>query len=74
MIRIAVSAEAYFAIRASLPEGAIIYPPDRERRGQYLLWLTASEAARLSAFRLPGESFSDAILRLVESVSGAART
>ena len=39
MIRIAVSARAYRAIKASLPVGSVVYPPERNDRGQYLLWL-----------------------------------
>jgi hypothetical protein len=39
VIRIAVSARAYRAIKATLPEGSVVYPPERNDRGQYLLWL-----------------------------------
>jgi len=37
MIRIAVSARAYRAIKASLPPGGAVYTPERNDRGQYLL-------------------------------------
>jgi hypothetical protein len=37
MTRIAVSPRAYRAIKASLPEGAVVYPPERDSRGRYLL-------------------------------------
>ena len=38
--RIAVSARAYRAIKATLPAGRSFYPPERNGRGEYLLWLT----------------------------------
>jgi hypothetical protein len=44
------SARAYRAIKATLPVGSVIYPPERNDRGQYLLWLTEAEANRLAAF------------------------
>ena len=53
----ALSARAYRAIRATLP-------PQRNVRGQYLPWLTETEANRLAALRRRGESYSDAIVRL----------
>jgi hypothetical protein len=33
---IAVSPRAYRAIKATLPAGSVIYPPERNDRGQYL--------------------------------------
>ncbi len=66
MIRIAVSARACRAIKTSLPPGSIVYPPGRNDRGQYLLWLTEAEANRLAALRRRGESYSDAVVRLAK--------
>jgi hypothetical protein len=69
MTRIAVSPRAYRAIKASLPEGAVVFPPERDSRGRYLLMLTEAEATRLSAIRRPWESVSAAVIRLVKTSS-----
>jgi hypothetical protein len=69
MIRIAVSPRAYRAIKDTLPEGSVVYPPERNSRGQYLLLLSEAEANRLSAIRKPGESVSAAVIRLATRVS-----
>jgi hypothetical protein len=64
--RIAVPARAYRAIRAALPPGSKGYPPERNAKGQSLLWLTEVEANRLASMRRRGESYSAAIVRLVK--------
>jgi hypothetical protein len=69
LIRIAVSARAYRAIKATLPPGSVVYPPERNGRGEYLLWLTEVEANRLAALRRRGESYSDAVIRLAKEVA-----
>jgi hypothetical protein len=69
MTRVAVSPRAYRAIRATLPEGSTVYPPERNGRGQYLLWLSEAEAKRLSAIRKPWESVSAAVIRLAKTAS-----
>jgi hypothetical protein len=69
MIRIAVSPRAYRAIKGTLPEGSVVYPPERNSRGQYLLLLSEAEANRLSAIRKPGESVSAAVIRLAKAAS-----
>jgi hypothetical protein len=61
LTRIAVSAHAYRAINATLPAGSTVYPPERNDRGQYLLWLSEADANRLAALRRRGESYSDAV-------------
>jgi len=66
VIRIAVSGRAYRAIKASLPAGSVVYPPERNDRGRYLLWLTEVEANRLASLPRPGESYSDAVIRLAK--------
>jgi hypothetical protein len=66
LIRIAVSPRAYRAIKASLPAGSVVYPPERNAHGQYLLWLSEAEANRLAALRRPGESYSEAVMRLTK--------
>jgi len=54
MIRIAVSPRAYLAIKSTLPEGSVVYAPERNSRGQYLLSLSETEANRLSAIPQAG--------------------
>jgi hypothetical protein len=49
LIGIAVSPRAYHAIKATLPAGSVVYPPERNGRGEYLLWLSEAEANRLAA-------------------------
>jgi hypothetical protein len=51
LIRIALSARAYCDIKATLPAGSVVYPPERNGRGEYLLWLSEAEANRLAALR-----------------------
>jgi hypothetical protein len=62
VIRIAVSPRAYRAIKATLPAGSTVYPPERNGRGEYLLWLNDAEAIRLAAVPRYGESYSDAVI------------
>ena len=66
MIQIAVSARAYRAVKATLPPGSVVYPPERNGRGEYLLWLTEAEANRLAALCRRGRSYSDAVIRLAK--------
>jgi hypothetical protein len=66
MIRIAVTAEAFDAIAATLPLGSIGFERHPADDGQRLVWLERSVVNRLRALRGPGESYSDDILRLVE--------
>ena len=40
--------------------------PERNGRGEYLLWLTEAEANRLAALRRRGESYSDTVIRLAK--------
>ena len=72
MTRIAVTPRAYRAIKASLPEGSFVYPPERDSRGRYLLFLTEAEASQLSAIRKPWESVSAAVIRLAKAASATA--
>jgi hypothetical protein len=64
MIRIAVTPNAYRAIKASLPEGSVVTNPERNERRQYLLTLDEGMANSLSLKRRLGESMSDVIMRL----------
>jgi hypothetical protein len=53
LIRIAVSSRAYRAIKATLPAGSVVYPPERNDRGQYLLWLNDAGLRRCGAMGNP---------------------
>jgi hypothetical protein len=46
--------------------GSVVYPPERNSRGEYLLWLNDAEANRLAALRRREESYSDAVIRLAK--------
>jgi hypothetical protein len=65
MISIAITAEAYRAVRATLPEGALWPPqPFPGSDGLVRIWLDPAVVNRLGALRDRGESYSDVILRL----------
>ena len=66
MVRIAISPAAFSALAATLPLGAVAYEPELNAKGERFVWLEPPVADRLTAMRGPGESYSDAILRLVE--------
>jgi hypothetical protein len=70
MIRIAITEAAYEAIAATLRLGSVGFERERDANGLHLIWLDAAVVDRLAAMRGPGESYSDAILRLVESEAG----
>lgn len=53
-----MSARAYRAIKATLPAGSTVYPPERNAKGQYLLWLAEVEPGGGAARRW--ELYSDA--------------
>jgi hypothetical protein len=67
MIRIAITQAAYDAICATLPLGSVEYENDANERGERWIWLERAMVDRLRSLRGPGESFSDVILRLVET-------
>jgi hypothetical protein len=64
--RIAVSTRAYRAIKATLPPGSVVYPPEPNGRGEYLLRLNEADANRLAALRRRGESYREAIIRVAK--------
>ena len=69
MIRIAITEAAFKALASTLPLGSVSYENKTNERGEKLIWLDHAVVARLRAMRGPGESYSDAILRLAaESV------
>ena len=66
MIRIAITAEAFEAIVATLPFGSMDVEREPDANGERLVWIEDMWANRLAALRGPSESYSDVILRLVE--------
>jgi hypothetical protein len=64
MIRIAITPAAFEIIAATLPLGSVGYKNGSSESGERLIWLDARMVDRLGALRGPGESYSDAILRL----------
>ena len=66
MIRIAITSAAFEAITTTLPLGSVGFEPEVDAKGERLVWLETVVVDRLTAMRMPGESFSDVILRLVE--------
>jgi hypothetical protein len=67
MIRIAISQAAFDALASTLPFGSVGYENQINERGERLIWLDHAVVARLRAMRDHGESYSEVILRLVES-------
>jgi predicted CopG family antitoxin len=67
MVAIAITAEAYEAIKATLPARA---PQSIGPDGEMRIWLDRAVFDRLRALRSPGESYSDAIVRLAKEKSG----
>jgi hypothetical protein len=65
MIRIEISAAAYAAIMDGVPEHRRL-PAQESPSGGFYLWLDKVTLNQLKAAREPGESFSDAILRLAK--------
>jgi hypothetical protein len=66
MIRIAITAAAFEAIKATLPLGSVGYEAGADAKGERLIWIDDRQADKLAATGRPGESYSDIILRLVE--------
>ena len=66
MIKIAISAAAYEAIARTLPLGSVAYEAKDNERDERIAWLEEVWVKKLGAMRGPGESYSDAILRLVK--------
>jgi hypothetical protein len=67
MVRISVSPAAFTAITATLPLGSVSFEGEASEKGERPIWLNEVVVERLAAMRGPGESYSDVILRLVES-------
>ena len=67
MIRIAISQAAFDAMARTLALGSVGFENKTDEQGNRLIWLDPTVIARLRSLRGPGESYSDVILRLVES-------
>ena len=65
MVRIAITAEAFEAIAATLPSGNVLYERERTAQGGYLVWLDESVVNNLESLRGPrDEDLSAVIVRL----------
>jgi hypothetical protein len=73
VIRIAISQAAFDAISATLPVGSVMYEPQTNAKGERMIYVEEKWLDKLAAMRGPGESYSDAILRLVEIERGGTR-
>jgi hypothetical protein len=70
MIGITITAEAYAAIKATLPADTQTWPTSPPGLGDVVIWLDQATVDRLGALRGPGESYSDVILRVAEGEGG----
>ncbi|MGC2786157.1 MAG: hypothetical protein WA397_20460 [Roseiarcus sp.] len=69
MIRIAITAEAFEAIAATLPSGNVLYERERTPHGGYFVWLDESAANNLERLRGPrDEDLSAVIVRYSASM------
>ena len=64
MICITITAEAYAAIKATLPADTQTWPTSPADQGDVIIWLDQATIDRLDALRALGEGYSDVILRL----------
>jgi hypothetical protein len=70
VIRIAITAEAFEAIKGTLPLGSAAYEPQRTAQGGYFIWVEHGWLNKLEALRQPGEGLSETIIRLVAMEAG----
>jgi hypothetical protein len=66
MIGITVTAEAYAAIKTTLPADTQTWPTSPADQGDVVICLDQATVDRLGAMRGPGESYSGVILRLAK--------
>lgn len=71
MIRIAISAEAYAALAAGVPEHRRL-PAQGSPQSGFYLWLDKVTLNRLTAARGHGEGYSETIIRLASETETAA--
>jgi hypothetical protein len=70
MVRIAISQAAFDAIASTMPLGSVGFENQRDSNGDWFIWLPHDAIAKLKAMRGPGDSYSDAIMRLSEAHAG----
>jgi len=68
MIRIAITQAAFDPINSTMSLGSVGYESELNEKGERLIWVSQWVMGRLRLLRGPGESYSDVILRLAESV------
>jgi hypothetical protein len=73
MIRIAITAEAFAAIAATISLGSVAYEAEATVGGERYVWLDTWTVDKLTALRGPTESYSDVILRLAVSEGSTKR-
>jgi hypothetical protein len=66
MIRLAITAAAFDAVAKSLLFGSVMYEAKATSDGERFIWVEKHAVVQLDLMRGPGESYSDAILRLAE--------
>ena len=69
MVRLAISAEAFAAIAATLPLGSVSYENALDEWGLRYVWLERRWLEKLNSYRRPGESYSDVILRVARETA-----
>jgi hypothetical protein len=67
VVRISIRQVAFEATARTLPLSSVGYENETNGRGERLIWLDHGMVSRLRAMRGPRGSYSDVILRLVES-------
>jgi hypothetical protein len=66
MIRLTITPTAFEAIAATLP-GSVHFDNECAPNGDYLIWLELAVVSRLKALSGPGDSYSDAIIRVTRT-------
>jgi hypothetical protein len=66
MIRIAITKAAHAAIAKTIAEGRALDELQELQDGRLWIWLPKGVARGLADLRRPGESYSDAIIRIAE--------
>jgi hypothetical protein len=64
MIRVAITPAAFEAIERTLALGTVAVEPKVNEKGERLIWLETRQVDKLNSIRRPGESYSEAIIRL----------
>ena len=67
MIKVAITQAASDAIAGTLPLGAVASAKNLNAKGEFHVWVEPALIDRLTFLRGAGESFSDVILRLIET-------